>query len=115
VRERAVAGTSMIVCTSLSIQLAAAIAHDLFDRLGRIGVSAMRFALGAVILLAIVRPAIRGRDAATWGAIAAYGASLAALNNLPTVKRAHLPLLLASDRFARTANEGRIACEQKRD
>jgi inner membrane transporter RhtA len=70
----------MIVGTSLSIQLAAAIAHDLFDRLSPVGVSAMRFALGAVILLAIVRPAIRGRDTQTWGAIAAYGASLAALN-----------------------------------
>jgi inner membrane transporter RhtA len=80
VRERAVAGAAMIVGTSLSIQLAAALAHDLFDRLGPVGVSAVRFALGAVILLAIVRPAIRGRDAATWGAIVAYGASLAALN-----------------------------------
>lgn len=70
----------MIVGTSLSIQLAAAIAHDLFDRLGPVGASAVRFALAAVILLAIVRPAIRGRDAATWGVIAAYGASLAALN-----------------------------------
>jgi inner membrane transporter RhtA len=70
----------MIVGTSVTIQLAAAIAHDLFDRLGPLGTSAMRFALGGVILFAIVRPAIRGRDAATWGAIAAYGASLAALN-----------------------------------
>ena len=80
VRERAIAGAAMIVGTSLSIQLAAALAHDLFDRLGPVGASAVRFALGAVILLAIVRPAIRGREAATWGAIAAYGASLAALN-----------------------------------
>lgn len=80
VRERAVAGAAMIVGTSLSIQLAAALAHDLFDRLGPVGASAVRFALAAAILLAIVRPAIRGRDAATWGAIAAYGASLAALN-----------------------------------
>jgi inner membrane transporter RhtA len=70
----------MIVGTSLSIQLAAAVAHDLFDRIGPAGASAARFALAAVILLAIVRPAIRGRDAATWGAIAAYGGSLAALN-----------------------------------
>jgi inner membrane transporter RhtA len=70
----------MIVGTSLSIQLAAAIAHDLFDRLGPTGVSALRFLLGAVILQAIVRPRIHGRDVGTWGAIAAYGASLAALN-----------------------------------
>jgi inner membrane transporter RhtA len=80
VGKRAVAGAAMIVGTSLSIQLAAAIAHDLFDRLGPMGVSAMRFSIGAVILMAIVRPGIRGRDAATWRAIAAYGASLAALN-----------------------------------
>jgi inner membrane transporter RhtA len=70
----------MIVGTSLSIQLAAATAHDLFDGVGPAGASAVRFAIAAVILLAIARPAIRGRDAATWGAIAAYGASLAALN-----------------------------------
>jgi inner membrane transporter RhtA len=70
----------MIVGTSLSIQFAAAIAHDLFYPLGPLGASALRFALGAVILLAIVRPSIRGRDPATWSAIAAYGASIAALN-----------------------------------
>jgi inner membrane transporter RhtA len=80
VRERAVAGAAAIVGTSLSIQLAAALAHDLFDRLGPLGASALRFGLGATILLAVVRPAIRGRDAATWGVLAAYGASLAALN-----------------------------------
>ena len=70
----------MIVGTSVSIQLAAAIAHSLFARIGAPGVSSLRFALGALILLVIVRPAIRGRDPTTWGAIAAYGASLAALN-----------------------------------
>jgi inner membrane transporter RhtA len=79
-RSRGVAGAAMILGTSLTIQLAAALAHDLFDTLGPTGVSALRFALAAVILLAIVRPAVRGRDAATWRAIAAYAASLAALN-----------------------------------
>jgi inner membrane transporter RhtA len=79
-RERALADAVMIAGTSLSIQLAAAIAHDLCARLGPAGTSALRFALGAPILLAVARPAIRGRDAATWAAIAAYGASLAALN-----------------------------------
>ncbi len=78
--NRAVVGAAMIVGTSVTIQLAAAIAHDLFDRLGPTGVSALRFGLGALILLAIARPALRGRDAATWRAIVVYGASLAALN-----------------------------------
>jgi inner membrane transporter RhtA len=34
----------------------------------------------AVILVALIRPSIRGREAATWRAIAAYGCSFAALN-----------------------------------
>ncbi len=80
VRKRALAGAAMIVGTSLTIQLAAVTAHDLFARLGPTGTSAIRFSLGAAILLALIRPAIRGRDAATWRAIAAYGGSLAALN-----------------------------------
>lgn len=70
----------MIVGTSVTIQLAAALAHDLFDQLAPVGVSALRFTLGAVILLAVTRPSIRGHRAATWLAIATYGASLAALN-----------------------------------
>jgi inner membrane transporter RhtA len=70
----------MIVGASLTIQLAAGIAHSLFAFLTPAGTSAMRFALGALILTAIVRPVVRGRDAAAWRAIAAYGASLAALN-----------------------------------
>ena len=37
----------MILGTSASIQIAAAIAHDLFDTLTPAGVSALRFALGA--------------------------------------------------------------------
>ncbi len=70
----------MIVGTSASIQIAAALAHDLFGTLGPTGTSALRFLLGAVILLAAVRPRLRGRDGQTWRAIARYGVSLAALN-----------------------------------
>jgi inner membrane transporter RhtA len=78
--NRAVVGAAMIVGCSIAIQTAAAVAHDLFDRLGPTGVSALRFGLGALVLLAIARPTLRGRDAATWKAILAYGTSLAALN-----------------------------------
>ena len=70
----------MIVGCSVAIQTAAAVAHDLFDVLGPTGVSALRFGLGALVLLAIARPSVRGRDAAAWKAIVAYGVSLAALN-----------------------------------
>ena len=65
-QDRVVAGAAMIVGTSVTIQLAAALAHDLFDQLSPAGVSALRFALGALILLAAVRPSLRGRERATW-------------------------------------------------
>ena len=77
---RAATGAAMIVATSAAIQISAAIAHDLFGTLGPSGVSALRFALGAVVIVAAVRPRLRGRDRATWIAIGAYGISLAALN-----------------------------------
>lgn len=79
-KRRVRLGALMIVGTSLSIQLAAALATTEFDRLGPAAVSSLRFALGAMILLALVRPSRRGRSASTWRAIAAYGVCLAALN-----------------------------------
>ena len=73
--RRTAAGAAMILGTSASIQIAAAIAHDLFDTLTPTGVSALRFALGTAIILPAVRPAVRGRDRETWYAIAIYGVS----------------------------------------
>ena len=80
VSRRVVTGAAMIVATSATIQLAAALAHGLFSQLGPTGASSLRFTLGAAILLVAVRPSVRGRDRATWRAIVAYGVSLAALN-----------------------------------
>jgi inner membrane transporter RhtA len=78
-RDRA-AGAAMILGTSASIQLAAAVAHGLFGTLGPAGASALRFALGAAVIVPAVRPRVRGRDAATWVAVSVYGLALAALN-----------------------------------
>jgi inner membrane transporter RhtA len=79
-RNRVLAGVAMILGTSAAIQLAAALASTEFDRLGPAGASSMRFAFGAAILLLLIRPSYRGRCAATWVAIVAYGVSLAVLN-----------------------------------
>jgi inner membrane transporter RhtA len=70
----------MIVATSTTIQLSAAVAQGLFDRLGPSGVSALRFALGAIIITTAVRPSVRGRDRRTWIAIVGYGVSIGLLN-----------------------------------
>jgi inner membrane transporter RhtA len=78
--RRVIAGAAMIVATSAAIQIAAAVAHGLFAQLGPAGTSALRFTLGAAIIVVAVRPRLRGRARATWGVIVAYGLSLAALN-----------------------------------
>ncbi len=93
--RRMAAGAAMILGTSASIQIAAAIAHDLFDTLTPTGVSALRFALGTAIILPAVRPAVRGRDRETWYAIAIYGVSLGILNVTFFESIDRLPLGLA--------------------
>lgn len=95
VSSTAAAGAAMIVGTSASIQVAAAVAHDLFQQLGPTGISALRFTLGAAILFAGVRPRIGGRDRQTWLAIATYGISLAVLNVTFFEAIARLPLGIA--------------------
>ena len=85
----------MVLGTSASIQIAAAIAHGLFDTLTPMGVSALRFALGAAIIVPAVRPAIRGRDRETWLAVAVYGVSLGVLNVTFFASFQRLPLGLA--------------------
>jgi hypothetical protein len=54
-------GAAMIVATSATIQLSGALAHVLCSQIGLAGVSALRFALSALILLVVVRPTMRGR------------------------------------------------------
>jgi inner membrane transporter RhtA len=95
VNRRAATGAAMVLGTSASIQIAAAIAHDLFDTLTPLGVSALRFALGAAIILPVVRPAVRGRDRETWIAIGIYGVSLGILNVTFFESIERLPLGLA--------------------
>jgi inner membrane transporter RhtA len=85
----------MILGTSAAIQLAAALASTEFDRLGPAGASSVRFAFGAAILLLLIRPSYRGRSAATWGAIVAYGVSLAALNLSYFAAISRIPLGIA--------------------
>lgn len=80
VTRQVITGASMIVATSATIQLNAAVAQGLFDQLGPSGVSALRFALGSIIITAVVRPSVRGRDRRTWIAIVSYGVSLGLLN-----------------------------------
>lgn len=71
---------ALVLAASLGVQTSAMLAHTLFDRIGPMGVSGLRFAIAAILACAIVRPRVRGRSIARWIAIGCFGASIASMN-----------------------------------
>ena len=63
-----------------SVQFGAAFANELFDEAGPGGVVFLRLLLAALILLAIARPTLRGRDRQDLTAAVAFGLILGAMN-----------------------------------
>ena len=78
--RRALLGFGVLLIASTSVQVAAVISHGMFDRLGPLGVSGLRFGIAAVIAAAVVRPRLSGRTRAEWLALLAYGTAIAAMN-----------------------------------
>lgn len=73
-------GPILVLCSSAALQLSAALSVTLFTGLGALGTSGLRFLAGAALLLALVRPRVRGRTVRAWTAIVAFGGVLAAMN-----------------------------------
>lgn len=63
-----------------SVQGGAAIATKLFPRAGPGGTVWLRIALSALLLLAVARPSLRGRSAADFRLVIAFGLALAGMN-----------------------------------
>ncbi|MDX6666413.1 MAG: inner rane transporter RhtA [Solirubrobacteraceae bacterium] len=70
----------MVLAAASSVQFGAAIAVTLFDNLGPAGASALRVGLGAVILLAVWRPSVRGLPKADLRLVGALGLTLGVMN-----------------------------------
>lgn len=94
-RSRGAATVALVLLASLGVQLSALLAHGLFDRLGPVGVSGLRFACAAVFALVIVRPRVRGRSLAQWTTIASFGAAIAGMNAFLYLALDRLPLGVA--------------------
>ena len=85
----------LIVLGILSVQLGAAVAKNLFAALPPAGVVALRLLAGAVTLVAIARPRLRGH---TWRELAVaglFGLVIAAMNSAFYQAIDHLPLGVA--------------------
>lgn len=63
-----------------SVQISAAVATEMFDEVGPLGATALRTTIAAAVLLLLVRPRVRGLDAATWRVILPYGVVLGVMN-----------------------------------
>jgi inner membrane transporter RhtA len=71
---------ALVVGAITSVQFGAAIAATLFDSVGPAGTVLLRLAFGSLVLLAVWRPALRGRGRGELVQAAIFGLVLAAMN-----------------------------------
>lgn len=85
----------LIVIGSAGVQTSSAISSTLFAAHGAVGVSALRNAVAALIILILVRPSFRGRSRSEWLGIAVYGVAMALMNVSLYTAIQYLPLGVA--------------------
>nr|WP_183372806.1 EamA family transporter [Gordonia humi] len=82
----------MIVGSCTSLQFGAALAVGLFDAMGTWGVTLLRLAISAGVLVVVARPRIGGWGRRQWAAIIAFGVMMAAMNGFFYTAISRIPL-----------------------
>jgi inner membrane transporter RhtA len=86
-------GSAGLVVAGLACQeVGAAFAVLLFPSVGALGMVALRLTFSALILLAIARPSLRGRNRGDWMTVVLFGVALAVMNGLFYEALARIPL-----------------------
>jgi inner membrane transporter RhtA len=80
VRAERIPPTLLVLGAVGSVQFGAAFAKTLFDEIGPGGTVFLRVAFAAIVLVAVWRPALRGRSSADWRLLLAFGFALVAMN-----------------------------------
>ena len=80
VRAERIPPTLLVLGAVSSVQFGAAFAKTLFDEIGPGGTVFLRVAFAAIVLMAVWRPALRGRSSADWRLMLAFGFALVAMN-----------------------------------
>ncbi|WEK60827.1 MAG: EamA family transporter [Candidatus Microbacterium colombiense] len=78
--SRPLVGVALVIGSCLSLPFGAAVAAQLFPVLGPWGVTSLRVAIAALLLIVIVRPRPQGWTRPQWTAAVLFGVSLAAMN-----------------------------------
>ncbi|MFJ8578094.1 EamA family transporter [Micromonospora sp. NPDC093277] len=75
-------GIGLVLGGALSVQFGSAVAALLFPRIGVAGAVTLRLAIGALLMLAVCRPRLRGHGRADWVAVVTFGLALAGMNSV---------------------------------
>ncbi len=70
----------LVLVSIVSVQCGSAVARGLFDDLGAAGVTLLRLALSALLLLALLRPAVGSWTKRSWRAALMLGGAMAGMN-----------------------------------
>ncbi|MBE2999690.1 EamA family transporter [Nocardiopsis sp. HNM0947] len=91
----AVPATWLVLIGIISVQTGAGVAKGLFEQLPPTAVVWLRLLTSAVILVILVRPALRARTRGDWAVVIGYGTALALMNVFIYQAFARIPLGLA--------------------
>ncbi|WP_404437646.1 EamA family transporter [Microbacterium aerolatum] len=78
--SRTPTGAALVLGSCVSLSFGAALATQLFPTLGAWGVTAIRLSIAAIVLLLVVRPAVRAWDRHQWKAAIVFGVALGGMN-----------------------------------
>ena len=93
--RRPISAIWLVLAGIASVQFGAALAKHLFDRIEPTAMVWLRLVTSAVVLVAIARPALRGRSRDDWLTMVAFGVSLGTMNWAIYQSFARIPLGLA--------------------
>ncbi|MFF5173596.1 DMT family transporter [Micromonospora sp. NPDC000089] len=81
-QRRHLGAVALVLGGALSVHTGSALAALLFGRAGVAGTVTLRLSIGALLMLAVCRPRLRGHDRAAWGSVVAFGLALAGMNSV---------------------------------
>lgn len=83
---------ALVLLSIVSVQVGAALTKGLFAAVGPAGAVFLRTACGALLLIALLRPRLRGQRPADWATVLGFGAVLAGMSLVFYAALARLPL-----------------------
>lgn len=75
-----------------SVQFGGALAATLIPAVGALGSVTLRLAIAAAVMLAVLRPRVRGYDAGDWATVAGFAVALASMNAAFYASLSRLPI-----------------------